>query len=211
MLKNLEKIKNCFNIYHMKKYLCLFLFILSINAFSQSNKADYFSANLLSLPIDNPVFKINKGIHWNANKIQLLTDNTIDSNETAEEDESKKKKKRDKEKDETKKDWFKPQNPFQNLETGWVKEQNRLEKIFIAVGGASFAVGSTMMIIGFINYFVPFVDQSTIGNKFYIALIGIGGGLIANGFPFTLVGGIRLRIKKKKAANPEVSLSFFLI
>ena len=51
------------------------------------------------------------------------------------------------------KDRPKLQNPFRNLDTSWFKEKDRLDKIFIAAGVSSMAIGLPLLLVGLISYF----------------------------------------------------------
>ncbi len=64
-----------------------------------------------------------------------------------------------------------------------------------------------MLLAGLLNYLVPF-DAVTIDGEpietvqnTYIAIMGVGSGLLAAGIPFIVVGSVRLWLYKKKATN----------
>lgn len=95
-------------------------------------------------------------------------------------------------------------NIFDKPDFSWFKEKNRMEKLFIAVGAVTFAVGFGMFLAGIINLFVPF-DAVSIDGEYiqsvryaYIAITSVGGGLMTVGLPFILVGSIRLGLEYKK-------------
>ena len=95
-------------------------------------------------------------------------------------------------------------NIFGDINFDWIKEKNRLEKIFLSIGVVSFAIGFSMLLAGLINYFVTFnaatIDGEPIATSrnTSFALIGIGSGMMTSSIPFVLVGSIRLGISKQK-------------
>jgi len=98
-------------------------------------------------------------------------------------------------------------NIFDKPDFSWFREKNRMEKLFIAIGAVTFAVGFGMFLAGIINLFVPF-DAVSIDGEYiksvryaYIAITSVGGGLMAVGLPFILVGSIKLGLEYKKNKN----------
>src|SRR4030042_1025821 len=85
---------------------------------------------------------------------------------------------------------------FDKPDFSWFREKNRLEKLFIAVGAITCTAGTGILLAGLINLLVNF-DAVSIGGEpimnsyiVYYTLIGVGGGLIAIGVPFIIVGSI---------------------
>ena len=95
-------------------------------------------------------------------------------------------------------------NIFDKPDMSWIKEKNRLEKLFIAIGVVSFAIGFSMFLAGLLNLVIPndavSIDGKPITNVqgAYIAITAVGGGLMASGIPFIIVGSIKLGLAKKK-------------
>jgi hypothetical protein len=94
---------------------------------------------------------------------------------------------------------------FDKPDYSWFQEKNRLEKLFIAIGSITFAIGFGMFLAGIINLFVPFDAVSSDGQYIpsvrnaYIAVTSIGGSLMAIGIPFIIVGSVRLGLDYKKS------------
>lgn len=99
------------------------------------------------------------------------------------------------------------ENPFKDIDFSWLKEKYRVDKIFIAVGASSLAIGLPIFLVGLISYFLPQTDKSTIGDNTNFALIGVGSSLMGIGLTFTLVGVIRINYLMKKEQK-KVTLSF---
>lgn len=99
-------------------------------------------------------------------------------------------------------------NPFSDLDFSWFKEKYRAEKLLISIGVISMAIGTPFLLVGLLNYLVPFVEQSTLGETAYIAFMGVGSGVIGVGMTLTIVGGARLGYLKKKSKGPAVTLYF---
>ena len=88
-----------------------------------------------------------------------------------------------------------------DLDWSWYKEQYRMEKIFIASGIVTSAIGLPLLIVGIVNLALPTVDVSSVGNNAYYSLIGVGSGLITIGATFTIVGGVRYKYYNKKKVD----------
>lgn len=99
-------------------------------------------------------------------------------------------------------------SPFSDLDFSWFKEKYRGEKLLISIGVISMVIGTPFLLVGLLNYFVPFVEQSTLGDTTYIVFMGVGSGIIGVGLTLTIVGGARLGYLKKKAKGPAVTLYF---
>ena len=104
---------------------------------------------------------------------------------------------------------IKKENPIlDDIDLGWYREKYRIEKIFLATGIVSMAIGIPLAITGLVNYTLPLVDKSSIGDDTYIIIMGVGGGLITIGATFTIVGGVRYGYLKKKDAKSKMSIQF---
>ncbi len=96
---------------------------------------------------------------------------------------------------------------FDEPDYSWIKEEGRMEKIFIAAGTISIVIGFGLFLAGLINLLIPFDAVSSGGQPItalrnaYISLIGIGGGLMATGIPFIIVGVVRLGKNKTKKSD----------
>lgn len=94
-------------------------------------------------------------------------------------------------------------NIFDKPDMSWIKEKNRMDKLFIAIGVVSFTIGFSMFLAGLLMLVIPNdavkIDGVWITNveNTYIAVTSVGGGLMAAGIPFILVGSIRLGLAKK--------------
>ena len=155
----------------------LFLLFLSFPIFC-NQKFNIRHNNFINLPYNNPKYFFFPSLFNNENNTQ--------------ESESKKEKK------------IKKIKIFDKPDLDWIKEKNRLEKIFIATGVVSLTIGFSMFLAGLLNYFVTFnattIDGEPIitSRNTYISLMGVGSGLMAAGIPFVLVGSIKLGIKRRK-------------
>lgn len=137
------------------------------------------------------------GAQFNIKMVDLPAGYTLYSDATSDQEQAKKRKK-----------IITNNNPFSDLDFSWFKQQYRAEKLLISIGVISMVVGTPFLIVGLLNYFVPFVEQSTLGDTTYIVFMGVGGGIIGVGLTLTIVGGARLGYLKKKAKGPAVTLYF---
>ncbi|HOV14560.1 MAG TPA: hypothetical protein PK771_09775, partial [Spirochaetota bacterium] len=103
------------------------------------------------------------------------------------------------------------ENPFRDIDISWIKEKNRLDKIFIAVGVSSISLGLPIFLVGLISYFLPQTDKTELGGITNFVLIGVGSGLMGTGLCFTLTGVIRLSYitgKEKKKISFSFEMNF---
>lgn len=135
--------------------------------------------------------------HFNLKMVDLPAGYTLYSDATSDEEQGRKRKK-----------IITNNNPFSDLDFSWFKEQYRGEKLLISIGVISMVVGTPFLLVGLLNYFIPFVEKSTLGDTTYIVFMGVGSGIIGVGLTLTIVGGARLGYLKKKAKGPAVSLYF---
>ncbi len=108
------------------------------------------------------------------------------------------------------KDRPKLQNPFRNLDTSWFKEKDRLDKIFIAAGVSSMAIGLPLLLVGLISYFLPNTDTSDLGTISNFSLIGVGSGLIGVGAILVITGVIRINYFKNQNKQDKKKISFLI-
>jgi hypothetical protein len=107
------------------------------------------------------------------------------------------------------KDKYKIENPFKNIDWSFFNEKYRLERILIAAGTVTVAIGLPMFLVGLIEYLLPQTDKSSVGDITFICLMGVGGGLMVTGGTVALTGTIRWAVLG--AVNKiEVSLSMNL-
>lgn len=102
----------------------------------------------------------------------------------------------------------KKENPIiKDIDFSWFKEKYRLEKILIASGAITTAIGLPILIVGLVNYFLPLADKSYVSDLTSLSLIGVGSGLIGCGSVVMIVGIVRLNVLKHKEKK---SVSFFI-
>jgi len=157
----------------------------------------FLSFNLFSIEFQTkPVFKF---VTERSNKLVLFTNSTDTVKDLSSDDSQQK------EPDKNKNPQF--ENPFKDADWSWANEQFRMERIFIAAGTVCAALGIPIMLIGLFEYLYPQSDKSNTSNNLYIGMMGIGGGLMALGGTFAIVGAIRWGYLKTKD-KMEVSISF---
>ena len=92
---------------------------------------------------------------------------------------------------------------FSNDEVDKIELNSKVNRILIAFGAVTLAIGTSMLLAGLINYFVPFDAVSVNGKQItevynvYYILMGVGGGLMGTGIPLIITGSVRIYLGKK--------------
>ncbi len=107
---------------------------------------------------------------------------------------------------------YKFQNPFRGNDFSWFKDKYRLNKILIASGTVTFAVGTPFLISGLYSRLAPNTDTNDNTRTLNYVFIGLGGGFLLLGLALGITGGILYYREYKKAQKEsnKVSINFEL-
>lgn len=107
---------------------------------------------------------------------------------------------------------YKFQNPFRGSDFSWFKDQYRLNKILIASGTVTFAVGTPFLISGLYSRLAPNTDTNDNTRTLNYVFIGLGGGFLLLGLALGITGGVLYyrEYKKAKENSSKVSINFEL-
>lgn len=87
---------------------------------------------------------------------------------------------------------------MKDVNWGWFKAKNRLEKLLIALGIIFTSIGLPFFVTGLVNILVPSNAFTQIYQNLNYSFIGVGSALLVASPSMIIVGSIRIKLKKKK-------------